>query len=134
MSWEAWIGKMKENNMCDYACIFGKQGGVWAESTDPCDFKLPESEAVRLAGIMEKEDQSICMNGLTVGPKKFFCTKVEKEACIFQGKQDNKDDSLVVCASERAILVGFNGTANIKTQQVRNTVEKVKEYFKSTGY
>jgi len=128
-TWGQWIDRMQASDICQYAVIIGKGGGVWAESTNACDFKFPESEALKLADIMKREDQSICMTGLTVGPKKFFCTKVEKDACIFQGKQDNKDDSLVVCATGQAVLVGFNSSANIKTNQVRNTVEQIKDYF-----
>lgn len=136
MSWQEWVGKMEKSETgekkCEYAAIYGKQGGVWGESTGST-FKVSNDEAVNLARVIDSQDSNVYGSGVTFGDKKFTVLRLEPETIILQGKA-NKDDAIVATCSQSAVIMGYSGDPVCKAPQIRVVVEGVKDYFKGVGY
>ncbi|GFO00360.1 profilin [Plakobranchus ocellatus] len=138
MSWSGYVDNLeKGKGQCKYAAILGCQNnvwGIWAESTDKSALAPTLDEMVKAANAVKGNDQSIMGTGLTIGGQKFTCLRLEPELLICQGKGDNKDFSLVFGAGTSTCLVGFNPSGEVKTTQVREAVEVMKDYLKNAGY
>jgi len=139
MSWQEWVEKVEKSiaqyqtgKSSYYAAIYGKQGGVWAESASTT-FKITNDEAVNLARVIDTLDMNVHGTGVTCGDKKFTVLRLEPETIILQGKA-NKDDAIVATCSQQAIILGYSGVSECKAPQIRVVVEGVKDYFKGVGY
>ncbi|KAI8778116.1 profilin-like isoform X1 [Biomphalaria glabrata] len=135
MSWAAYVTNLEGGKgRCKYAGIWGKQGGVWAESPDKSQFPISAEDVAVATRAVVNQDQNVMGTGLTIAKNKFTCLRMEPEILICQGKGDNKDHSLVIAVSTQAVIIGFNPDPDVKTAQVREGVEGVKDYLKSVGY
>ncbi|KAH9508498.1 hypothetical protein Btru_055362 [Bulinus truncatus] len=136
MSWAAYVTQLETGKgRCSYAAIFGKNPfSVWAESTDKSQLPVSAEEITPVIRAIGAQDQSLMGTGIVVGRKKFTCLRMEPELLICQGKAENKDDSLVIALSGQAVVLAFNHESEIKTSQVREHAESMKDYLKSVGY
>ncbi|CAL1531212.1 unnamed protein product [Lymnaea stagnalis] len=135
MSWAAYITNLETGKgRCKYAAIYGKQGGVWAESIDKSLFQPSAEEVAAATKAVVNQDMNVMGTGLTMGGVKFTCLRMEPDILICQGKGDNKDYSLVIAISNQACIIGLNPDADTKTAQVRDAVEVIQVYLKGAGY
>lgn len=73
MSWAAYVTNLEGGKgRCKYAGIWGKQGGVWAESPDKSQFPISAEDVAVATRAVVNQDQNVMGTGLTVSDNLFF--------------------------------------------------------------
>ena len=65
MSWDAYVDQMEAAHVT-YAAIFGRSGGLWAQSKSAANFAASNEEAMLAEQIIASRNQDACANGFTV--------------------------------------------------------------------
>lgn len=67
MSWGAYVTNLETGKgRCKYAGIYGKQGGVWAESADKSVFPVTADEVANALRAVTNQDMNVMGTGITV--------------------------------------------------------------------